>query len=630
MTLRIRLLSIVAIVIMSGGAAWYWLLHTHSGAVWVLGQAESLTEGALTSRSLDGDFSDGLAMQGVSYSADGLDVTVEKATVSINVELLPFSVEVVSAQIESVLVAVSDTPDSQERSTNVPEIMGKLQLPVRVRVSGLNVDGLALESPGFNYEMTSLQLTGEWRESIEIERLRADGEDIHIEADGSIDLASDLAHSGILRVRLGPGITGHPEAIEIEMRSEGRPDRIGLQIDIANFGASAGGEIQNPFDQPVWDIEFSVRRYSWPLEDSEEFVELRDLSVRSSGSLPEYSMFATGDIHVPGMSWLSVAVEGAGNQNSFTAAMLRAEGAGLEASGTARVAWAAERILETSMTIARVDPQFLMPAWPIGYPLRGTVTALLDEKRLIISDSQLFVPRTGAELSLDADINRESGSVLGALRWLNLRWPLDGDVFDIESDEADVRVDGTLDAWAVDGTIKIGTRDMPEGTFRVAGSGNRDAAQVRVLEATMLGGTLQGELEYSWRGAKPWRGMVDAATIETGPLLPEWPGQLSGRIEANGTTEPLAFLAAFSDVRGTLRGNTLQADGGFAFADKKLVVDNFSAVHGVSVFKADGGLEEASGLTFEVSIADAGDYITDLGIMHRREFCIPAVACLVT
>ncbi len=153
---------------------------------------------------------------------------------------------------------------------------------------------------------------------------------------------------------------------------------------------------------------------------------------------------------------------------------------------------------------------------------------------------------------------------------------------------------------------------MPEGTFRVDGSGNRDAVQVRILEARMLGGTLQGEIEYSWRGAGPWRGMVDVATIETGPLIPAWPGQLSGRIEANGTVEPLALSVGFTDVSGTLRGDLLQANGSFSLADEKLVVDEFSAVHGASVFKADGGPDEMTGLTFEASIADAGDYITDL------------------
>ena len=140
-----------------------------------------------------------------------------------------------------------------------------------------------------------------------------------------------------------------------------------------------------------------------------------------------------------------------------------------------------------------------------------------------------------------------------------------------------MKVNGTLDAWAVDGTIEVGTRDMPEGTFRIDGSGNRDAAQVRILEARMLGGTLEGELEYSWRGAKPWRGAVDVATIETGSLIPEWPGQLTGRIEANGTIEPLTVSAEFTEISGVLRGKSTAREWWIlTLVDKKLVVDDLS------------------------------------------------------
>ncbi len=616
MKLRTRLLSvvasIVAVVIVCGGAAWHWLLHTHSGAVWILAQAETRTEGAFTSRSLDGDLSGGLSLQDVSYSADGVDVRAEKAAVMIDIDLLPLSVEVVSARIEGARVAISDTPNSQKESTDIAETLRRLRLPVRVGVSGLIVDGLAFESPGFSYTITLLELAAQWHDSILIERLRADGEDIHVEADGSFDLVNNLEYRANVTARLDPGMTGRPEPVEIEIRSEGSPDRLGLHIEAPDFAAAADGEIRSMFEQPVWDINASVQHYLWPLEDDEEFVELRGLTVRSTGSLSGYSVSASGDIHVPGTRWLSVGVEGEGNRSSFTAAMLRAEGADLDMSGTARVAWAAERVLETSLTIVRIDPQFLMPAWPDEYPLRGTVNAMLDENRLLISDSQLFVPRTGAEVYLDAEVDRDSGSVLGALRWENLRWPLDGETFDIKSDEADVRVDGTLDAWAVDGTIRIGARDVAEGTFRIDGGGNRDAAQVRILEARILGGTIEGELEYSWRGAKPWRGAIDVATIETGSLVPEWPGQLTGRIEANGTIEPLAVSAEFTEIDGTLRGNSLHANGGFSLVDKTLVIDDLHAMHGESTFRADGGLDETSGLVFEVSIADAGYYVADL------------------
>jgi translocation and assembly module TamB len=185
----------------------------------------------------------------------------------------------------------------------------------------------------------------------------------------------------------------------------------------------------------------------------------------------------------------------------------------------------------------------------------------------------------------------------------------DGDTFDIKSDQADIQVHGSLDAWAIAGTIQVGTRDLPEGSFRIDGSGNRDATRISVLEATMLGGTLDGELEYSWRGEKAWQGQVNVSTIDAGALFPEWPGRVSGRIRADGQTRPLAISAEFAEVNGMLRGEALEASGSVVFTDEMFVVNEFSATHGASIIKADGGLNELTGLAFDIEIADAGGYV---------------------
>ena len=612
------LLLLVVAVFASAATAWYWVLHTNPGAVWIVEQAESLTDRALSTGAIDGDLASGLSIDNVGYSSNDLAVATAVAVLVVDVDLLPFSVEIVSARIEKAHMSVSESADSQAPSRDVSETLRKLQLPFPLHVSDLVVSGLAIELPTFEHTISLLELTGEWHDSIAVERLRVDGEGVYIEGAGSFDLASDLVHIGDVSVRLDPAATGHFESIEIDVHSEGDADRSGLHVAVGDFAVEAHGEIRHAFEQPVWDIDVSVPHYLWPLEDDEEAVEFRDLIVRSTGSLDAWSVDAAGGVHAPGMQWLSVEVAGEGNKEGFTVKALRAQGADLDASGTARIAWMQDLNLETSLTIARADPRFLVSNWPGGYPVQGTFNAMLDASRILIDNSRLTEPRTGAELRLDADINPENGSVQGALQWKNLRWPLDGDngddgdTFDVKSDQADVQVDGTLDAWSVAGTIQVGARDLPEGSFRIDGSGNRDAARVRILEATMLGGTVDGEFEYSWRGERPWQGQFNVATIETGSFFPDWPGQVSGRVSGDGQIGPLAISAELTGVNGTLRGDALEASGGVRFTEEKFVVNEFSATHGASMFKADGGLDESNGLAFEITIADAGDYVAGM------------------
>ncbi len=609
----LRRLSIVVVIAITGCAAsWYWLLHTNSGAEWLIARVELATEGAFGARSVDGDLASGLDLDGISYTSAGLEATAASLRLAIDVDLLPLSVEIVSARIETVGLVISETPGSEAKPLDVPELLRKLQLPLELRISDLVAEGLAIESPGFKHTVSLLELKARWQDAIVVDWLRADGEGIHIEGDASFDLTSDLLHVGNLVLRLDPELTGHTETINIGVRSEGGPDRLGLRIDVENVAAVAHAEIRRLFEEPVWDIDVTVPHYRWPLQDGDESVEIHDLNVSSTGRLAAWSLDVSGDVDAPGLRRLSVGVTGDGNTDGFRAESLRAEGADLAVTGAATVVWAADRMLETSLAIARLDPRFLLPDWPEAYPIEGAVTASLDEEGLKISESRLVVPRVGAELQVQGDIDQVDRSVLGVMRWTNLRWPLDGDVYDIKSDYADVRVGGTFDAWSVNGTIELGARDMPEGIFTIDGNGDRDAARISVLEAQVLGGTLEGELEYSWRGAKPWRGQLNVATIETGPLIPEWPGRVSGRIDVSGQTEPLALSAELTDVTGTLRGAALQASGGFSFATNKLLVNDLHATHGLSVFKANGGTEEASGLAFEISIPDIGDYVAAL------------------
>ncbi len=612
MKLRTLLLLLFVATITLGGSAWYWLLHTNSGAAWVWAQAESQTDGALTSLPPKGDLSSGLVVHDLTYAADNLEVTAAKVSLALDIDFLPFAVEIASARVERARVAVGDAPQAQEEPADIPAMLRKLQLAFPIRVSSLVVDGLVLETPDFDHTIALLELKAKWQEAIEIEELRIDGEDIIIVANGSFELAGDLAHIGNVSVRLEPGLTGQTEAIEVDLHSEGDPDRLGLQISVANSDATAKGEIRRLFEQPEWDVEIFVQHYLWPLEESEEHIGFSDFTVRSVGSLGAYSLFATGDIQVPGMQPLSIAVEGDGGRDSFTASMLRAAGADLDVAGTARIEWATEPLLEASLAIARVDPQLLMPAWPDGYPLRGNMTARLDEQRITIGNSQLEIPRTGAVLHLDADIDRDSGNVQGALHWESLRWPLDGDSFDVKSDLGDIRIDGTLDAWSVDGMIELGTQAMSEGRFQIDGDGDRDGAKAGILEARVLGGTLAGELEYSWRGAQPWRGRLDVVTIDTGSLIAGWPGEVSGHVAASGTRQPQTLSAELRGVAGTLRGAPLQASGGFVRAGEKFVADELSIMHGTSMFELDGGLDEDGGLSFDVTSADVGDYVDDL------------------
>ena len=86
--LRYPILIIAALVLVSG-CLWFWLLHTASGARWVLGQAESAI--GVEVEAVEGDISGGLRLDGLRFANDSVDLMAGSLTVAINIDLFPAS-----------------------------------------------------------------------------------------------------------------------------------------------------------------------------------------------------------------------------------------------------------------------------------------------------------------------------------------------------------------------------------------------------------------------------------------------------------------------------------------------------------------------------------------------------------
>lgn len=599
-------------LVVAGGLAWYWLLHTEPGARWVLARVGSATDGGLQLGPVDGNLADGLSIGAVSFTTDGFSTSAGEILLAVDVDLLPVSVEVVRAELHDVDVEISEAERTPEGPADIENALRRLSLPVPIRITDLDATDIAIRVPGFERELDRIELVALWHETITVDRLFVDGEALSVTLDGTFDPATDLAHVGNVSVRLDPAITGHHESIDVELRSEGTHRELTLHVDVTNFDATLQGEVRHVFHAPAWDLEISVPHYAWPLEDNAGTVDLVDLFLRSRGTPDDYSIGLESTITVPTLGPSAVRVEGRGNLDGFSAAIVDVSGADLQLSGRSGVRWSGERFVEGEFEIVRFDPEKWVAGWPGGYPLAGDVAARLDDTGLRLRDSRLTVPRSGAMVQVDADIDLETDNVSGALQWHDLRWPLSGDTYTIKSDLGDVTVSGTLDDWRVQGRIAVGTEDMPEGSFDVDGRGDRDGAAVRIIDGSMLGGTVLGSLGYSWRDEQAWRGEIDVVSLATEPLLPDWPGRISGHVRANGSLRPRLWDITLEGISGEVRGNPLSLSGRVMLEEDSFAARGLSIRHGDSSLELDGSPDTPAGLDFDVQIAATSQYLGDM------------------
>jgi translocation and assembly module TamB len=284
---------------------------------------------------------------------------------------------------------------------------------------------------------------------------------------------------------------------------------------------------------------------------------------------------------------------------------------GAIATADGSVRWQDELTAQASIDLHGLDLSGIVNGWPDGFPLAGRIRASLNDERLAVSDTMLEIVGMQSRLQVDASIDRLSEETSGHLRWEHLRWPLAAGEARVQSETGDLRLQGTIDNWTVDGSIALLANDLPRGRFVIAGAGTRDGVEGRIVDSNVFGGHASGEVAYSWVGARAWHADLNLRDVNLDALLPDWPTVMTGRVESRGTTEPLALQAELHDVSGKIRGLDILASGRVDYGADGLVARSFILEHGDSRVQLDGALAESGGLTFEAYIADVGVYAED-------------------
>jgi len=242
---------------------------------------------------------------------------------------------------------------------------------------------------------------------------------------------------------------------------------------------------------------------------------------------------------------------------------------------------------------------------------RGGARVTLANPQILFVDATATIPGSGVSASLTSEFNLQSEQLSGRLDWENFHWPLDGGATQFESQTGSVLLAGTLDAWSVDGTLHVLVPEAPEGTFTVSAKGNRDTVTAEIVDGDVLGGTVTGSAEYSWRAEKRFAADVDASGIHTRTLVPDWPMTLSGSLAVQGQQQPLAVSVNATNVRGDVLGMPLLANGRFKYSETDWSFEDLHIQHGESTARVSGNPYSASGVNFDVDVDDIQHYITD-------------------
>ena len=105
--------------------AFYWLLHTASGAAWLWHQAEDLATGAVRSSQIEGDLYSGFIVREFKYFSDAVEVSVGRAEIQVGPGWWPVSVQIrvlTLQDVEIVTRSLEDQPDPDRQLGQYSEL----------------------------------------------------------------------------------------------------------------------------------------------------------------------------------------------------------------------------------------------------------------------------------------------------------------------------------------------------------------------------------------------------------------------------------------------------------------------------------------------------------------------------
>jgi translocation and assembly module TamB len=613
MKFRRFLLVMPAAVSLTAAIAWFWLLHTESGAQWIWGKTRNAAPDVLDAQSVEGTLSNGLQLRGVVFDSESLSITVGSAFIAIDMDIFPLSLEVETLLVDSILVELSETGEQlDEEKSSVRDLLRDLAAPISVDISQLQISrgtivGLTEDR---QIDIHEIRLVGHWKDQIRIDQLHIAANEGSVDAVASIELRKPFDLNLASQVRLAPTAFDISDITGVDISIAGSLDSASISVDMLGVEGHLRGTLDNLLDLPAWNLSADVKAFLQPI-DEERNLRIGNLSLLSAGNINNYTFGADFDAETSGFESLSVSAIGSGTEESIHFSSLEVNGTSISLSATGSAGWTEPRHVTADIELHRLLPNAWLSNWDDSNQVTGKLSLMLTEKRVLVEGAAFKVVGADADLKFDANIETESGIVEAEVAWSDLQWPITAATPQVSSNLGSVSLAGTLDDWQVSGKAAVNAAGVPSGDFAIIGGGNRVGLSLRIEEGKVLGGSVEGQIAYSWIDNQSLSAELELEEISIGPLAPEWPGVISGGISVEGQVTPLALQVSLDEWSGNLRGKPLSASGEIGFDDGEVLAKALDIVHGASTLWLDGSPYSADGIAYKLQLDNLGGYLDE-------------------
>ena len=607
---RIAMLFVPTLLILAVAGAFAWLLHTESGARWILQRVAAMTPGQLVFRQPVGDLRSGLRIPSLTYRNDNLSAEIEDLALALSFDFWPPALSV--HNLEAGQLSLRSQPGPKSAGEVAPaERLSRFSLPFpvtfeRIAIHRLNGSGAAAE-----LEVRGLELSAHWFRSLKIDSLHATCGESQWTADLAVDFQAPFALKVDAQATvLAPDTWGLRQPLVFEAHGDGDLALSRWDLRIIDPSVSISGKLSDLLGAPAWDLQLAADSLQWPLAAAEPAVTLDAVLAGSYGSFEDYGIEAEARASGRKLPGANIRLLGTGDATGLDFEALSASGDDLDMKGTGRFAWQKAVGARFTVEVSRFDPAAWIPAWGDAEPLSGNLAAAWADGRVEFELGEVQAPGTVAAITGSGRLDPAAGTVAADLEWEGFAWPPGGAAEPVVfSRDGHAVLGGKLDDWTVGGELELSGPDFPAGRLQVRGGGNRASLHLVVPTGAVLGGTIAGEFETAWSPEVSWAATAKLTGLSTAPLAPDFPGRISGEVSVRGRPEPRALEIDIRNLSGVVRERQVQASGRLAIDAGRIRATDLRLRSGQSRVTLDGHPNLPDGLAFSARIESLSDLV---------------------
>jgi translocation and assembly module TamB len=537
-----------------------WLTSTEHGLNWAYQKAELYLPFDLHIDKLEGRLIGPLTVEGFEYQQDGLSIHAGRITIDwLPSALLTASIDVNELQVHSldiVLPKKEDDTEAEDLAATQTIVLPEIHLPWRLLLRNAELNDINISQDGQAFKVNKVKIDASTLFSkINIKHLDIHADTLNLDIKGKLHPTRDYRHELSLNWQLtlpsseiltGKGkLTGDMKNTRIQQNLSG-PLQLTLNAELADL-----------LEQLKWTVKANIKQF---------------------------------DISRLGAGW--PALNGAANLNG---------------SGDLSTAALTGNMQGTYPELGKLNADFDIQRLTGNVIRINRLQLLAPENDTRINASGSWMP---GEITAERDDDKDGGSADNsnlklALDWKNLRWPGQGTPW-FNSAVGSGTIEGNIHRYQL---ILDSDSPWPQAapsTWHASATGDLAGMEIQSLRITALDGEADINGRINWSEELNWQAKGNIRDVNPARLLPQWPGQLNGKLSSEGSMHDgkLIIHADIDKLSGQLRGHPVSLQSGLTWRDETLEISELNYFSGKSQVQLDGQVGEKLDLNWTVNSAD--------------------------